>query len=425
MPDAAQETAPATSPPPTPAPIPAAAVEHVPAQATTVAPVEHAAAHAAAANDAHGNSHAAHAHSHALNFKDLNLMSGGSPGDQSAYGHAFNFDDLNASHNMPYSAIEWVHGHPALILNVAEYATVNYGRLSASDKFKDAQPDAGYQTWANEIAARATYKGVPAPELAKAMTVARDEAWIGALPKMMSFFNHQIFWSTIALILMTLVLLVFFRRRVDQVKPSGRVQHMLEVLVLFVRDDIVRPNIKHHPDAWVPYFASLLIALLTMNLFGLVPLFGTATGNIAVTTGFALTTASLMLFMGIKENGPVLFWIKLVPVHWSWHPGKMLLWFFLAFSEILQLVIRPVVLAIRLFANTLAGHSVLLVFATLGFVFYSSDHNATGMATTLGVFGWLLTIPFYGLELLVALLQAYIFTLLSAVFIGLCAHPEH
>jgi F-type H+-transporting ATPase subunit a len=221
------------------------------------------------------------------------------------------------------------------------------------------------------------------------------------------------------------VLLVFARRRVDQVKPSGRIQHMIEALVLFVRDDIVRPNIKHHPDAWVPYFGSMFLALLACNLFGLIPLFGTATGNIAVTTGLALTTAFLMIFMGIKENGPVMFWIKLVPVHWSWHPGNMLLWFFLAFSEILQLVIRPVVLAIRLFANMLAGHSVLLVFATLGFIIYSSDHNAVGMSTTMGVFGWILTIPFYALELLVALLQAYIFTLLSAVFIGLCAHPEH
>jgi len=352
----------------------------------------------------HADAHAAHAAHHS---------------------HAFNFDDLNASHNMPYSAIEWVHGHPALILNAAEYATVNFGRLSHTDQFKAAQPDAGYQTWANEIAARATYKGVPAPELAKAMTVARDEAWIGALPKVMSFFNHQTFWSTIALILAALVLLVFARRKIDQFKPANRIQHMIEAIVLFVRDDIVRPNIKHHPETWVPYFGAMFIALLSCNLFGLIPLFGTATGNIAVTSGLALTTAFLMIFMGIKENGPVMFWIKLVPIQWSWHPGNMLLWFFLAFSELLQLVIRPVVLAIRLFANMLAGHSVLLVFATLGFIIYSSDNNATGMATTMGIFGWILTIPFYALELLVALLQAYIFTLLSAVFIGLCAHPEH
>ena len=396
MPDAVPETTP-TTPVATPAataPAPIAA----PAPATLESHAAEA-GHEQAAEAGHG-----HAEGHA---------------------HAFNFDALNASHNMPYSAIEWVHGHPVLILNAAEYASVNFARLSATEQFKDAHAAPDYSTWATEVGNAATYKGVPAQELAKAMTVARDEAWLGALPKPLAFFNHQTFWSTIALVLTTLLLLVFARRRVDQVKPAGRIQHMLEALVLFVRDDIVRPNIKHHPDAWLPYFASIFIALLAMNLFGLVPIFGTATGNIAVTSGLALTTGFLMLFMGIKENGPVMFWIRLVPVHWSWHPGNMLLWFFLAFSEILQLVIRPVVLAIRLFANMLAGHSVLLVFATLGFIIYSSDHNAYVMSGSMGAFGWLLTIPFYALELLVALLQAYIFTLLSAVFIGLCAHPEH
>jgi F-type H+-transporting ATPase subunit a len=339
--------------------------------------------------------------------------------------HAFNFDDLNASHNQPYSAIEWVHGHPVLLLNAGEYAQVNFTRLSHSEKFASASPDAATASWATEIANGASYKGVSGQQLAKAMTVAIDESYLGALPKSLSFFNHQTFWSTIALVLAALLLLVFARRKIDQHKPVNRIQHVIEALILFVRDDIVRPNIKHNPEVWVPYFGSLFIGLLAMNLFGLIPLFGTATGNIAVTTAFALTTAFLMIFMGVKENGPVMFWVKLVPVHWSWHPGNMLLWIFLAFSEILQLVIRPIVLAIRLFANVLAGHSVLLVFATLGFIVYAGDNNAIGMSTTMGVFGWFLTVLFYALELLVAMLQAYIFTLLSAVFIGLCAHPEH
>jgi F-type H+-transporting ATPase subunit a len=341
------------------------------------------------------------------------------------HGHAFNFDDLNASHNKPYSAIEWVHGHPVLILDAAEYAQVNFSRLSHSEKFAITKPTPEIASWAKEVANQSHYKGVGEQQLATAMTVAIDEAYLGALPKPLAFFNHQTFWSTIALILVALLLLVFARRKAEQYKPINRIQHMIEAVVLFVRDDIVRPNIHHHPDAWVPYFASLFIALLTMNLFGLVPLFGTATGQIAVTVGLSLTTAFLMLFMGIKENGPVMFWIKLVPVQWSWHPGNMLLWFFLAFSEILQLIIRPAVLSIRLFANILAGHSVLLVFATIGFIIYSNDNDSLIMASSMGVLGWFLTVMFYALEVLVSLLQAYIFTLLSAVFIGLCAHPEH
>jgi ATP synthase subunit 6 len=396
VPDAVQDTAPAPTPAPAAAPAASAAPPAVHAVATEPA---HAATPGAEAG------HAEHAGGHA--------------------GHHFNFDALNASHNQPYPAIEWVHGHPVLLLNAAEYAQVNYARLSEAKEFAEAKADPAYITWASQVANGASYRGVPAQELAKAMTVARDEAYLGSLPQALSFFNHQTFWSTIALTLTALVLLVFCRRKPEQVKPANRMQHMIEALVLFVRDDIVRPNIHHHPDAWVPYFASMFFALTACNLFGLIPLFGTATGNIGVTVALAMTTAVLMLFMGIKENGPVMFWVKLVPIKWSWHPGNMLLWIFLAFSEILQLVIRPSVLAIRLFANMLAGHSVLLVFATLGFIIFASDPTALGMSTTMGAFGWFLTIPFYALELLVALLQAYIFTLLSAVFIGLCAHPEH
>ncbi len=342
-----------------------------------------------------------------------------------AHAHAFDFDAVNASHNMPYSAVEWVHGHPALILNAGEYAQVNWARLSSTDQFAKAQPDAGYQTWANEIVSKASYKGVPAAELAKAMTVARDEAWLGAFPKPLAFFNHQTFWSTIALVLTTLLLLVFARRRVDQYNPVSRIQHVIEALVLFVRDDIVRTNIKHHPDVWVPFFASLFLALLACNLFGLVPLFASATGNIFVTAAFSLAIMVLMIFMGIKENGPVGFWIKLVPVPWSWNPLMMVLWFFLFVMEVSQVFIRPIVLAIRLFANMFAGHTVLLVFASLGFVIHASDPSSPVLTGTLGVFGWLMTVALYALELLVAFLQAYVFVLLSAVFIGLCAHPEH
>ena len=357
-------------------------------------------------------------------------VSGAAPVPEHPAGHRYDFAAINASHNMPYSAIEWVHGHPALILNAADYAQANFGHLSESPEFATAD-GARYTEWAAQVVARKgkDYHGPETAELAKAMTVARDEAWFGALPQGLSFFNHQTFWSTVALSVTALILLVFARRKPEQHKPANRFQHIVESLVLFVRDDIVRPNIKHHPDAWVPYFASYFLALLVCNLFGLIPLFGTATGNIGVTAAFSLTTAFLMLFMGLKENGPVLFFIRLVPVHWSWNPGAMLLWFFLLFTEVLQLVIRPLVLAIRLFANMLAGHSVLLVFVSLGFIIYASaphgEHGSLAMSGAMGVFGWLMTVAFYALELLVALLQAYIFVLLSAVFIGICAHPEH
>lgn len=339
--------------------------------------------------------------------------------------HGFDFDVLNTSHNQAYPAIEWVHGHPVLLLNAAEYAQINFARLSGAKEYASAKVDPDYATWAGQLANGASYRGVPAQDLAKAMTVARDESLLGSLPSALSFFNHQTFWSTIALVLTALVLLVFCRRKPEQVKPANRIQHVIEALVLFVRDDIVRPSIKHNADAWTPFFASLFMVILTCNVFSLVPLFATATGNLAVTAVWSLSIGVLMLFMGIKNNGPVRFWITLVPVPWSWNPLGMALWFFLFVLEVAQLVIRPTVLAMRLCINLFAGHSVLLVFACLGFIIVAGDHSAITSGVAMGIAGWVLTVILYFLELLVAVLQAFIFTMLSAVFIGLCAHPEH
>jgi len=344
------------------------------------------------------------------------------------HGHAFSFEALNEGHNYPSPAIAWGHGTPQLVLNAPKYALKNYDVLSQKAAFASVTVKDGYAQWAQDVAAEPGYAGPPAADLAKAMTVADQSAWLGSLPRALSFFNHQTFWSTIALCLMAIVLLVTHRRRVDQHKPEGRVQHILESIVLFVRDEIVRPNFQHSPrqgDAWVPFFGAMMLALLTCNLFGLIPLFGTATGGIGTTAAFAGIIALLMLVLGMKENGVVGFWVSLVPVHWKWDPGTMALWIFLFVSELISLTTRPIVLAVRLFANMFAGHIVLLVFASLGFIVFASQPENVGMSVGLGMFGWVMAFALYALELLVALLQAYIFTLLSAVFIGLCMHPEH
>jgi F-type H+-transporting ATPase subunit a len=337
----------------------------------------------------------------------------------------FNFDEVRKSHSQSYPAVEWVHGHPVLILDLAGYARLNYDHIHDKPGFATANPDLDTMVWANATASAAYYHGPPAAELAKSMVVARDESLLGSLPRALSFFDQQTFWSTIALTLTALVLLVFARRKPTQYQPVNRIQHLLEAAVLFVRDDIVRPNIKHHPDAWTPFFASLFLALLACNLLGLIPLFATATGNIFVTAAFALSIMGLMFYIGIRENGLFAFWVKLVPLPWSWNPLMMLLWLFLFVMEISQLFIRPVALALRLFANMFAGHTVILVFASLGFVIHASDPTSHMQTLSLGAFGWVMTVALYALELLVALLQAYVFVLLSAVFIGLCADPEH
>jgi F-type H+-transporting ATPase subunit a len=338
--------------------------------------------------------------------------------------HGFNFDLLNESHNWGYPAIEWIHGKgPQLILNLPAYADRNQAVLSAKPEFADAAPTAEQKDWA---AAYGLDHGIAdTSTLAKCMVVAQHEAQLGTMPRgILSGFTHQTFWSTIALLLLAAVLLIFAKRKPDQYRPTNRLQHVIEMMVLFVRDDIVRPNISHHSERWTPFIASLFFALLACNLFGLVPIFGTATSSIWVTAAFAVPVFLLMLFQGFVNNGPG-FPFKLVPVHWSWNPMDMIIWILLLGIELFSLVVKPSVLAIRLFANMLAGHTVLLVFASLGFIVCATNPDQTGMFTGLGIASWFIAVAFYFLELLVAFIQAYVFALLTAVFIGSCIHPEH
>jgi len=333
----------------------------------------------------------------------------------------FHFAEHNEHHNHAYGAIEYISGCPLLILNLPEYADSNFEVLHAKAAANAVTSTTSDVSWAQDYVAR--HPGRDPQDLATAMTVASSESWLGTFPRELSFFNHQTFWSTIALLLLTATMLIFARRRIDQLKPASRTQHIFEVLVLFIRDDVVRPNIAHG-DRWVPFFTSLFLVILACNLFGIIPFFATATGNIGVTGAFALFIFILMMYQGMKQNGPVGFFFNIIPVKWSWKPFDMAIFILLMAIEWLSLLTRPIILAIRLFANMLAGHTVLLVFLSLGFII-NENAGSLVMAHGLGAAGWLISIPFYALELLVAVIQAYIFTLLSAIFIGQCAHPEH
>ena len=145
-------------------------------------------------------------------------------------------------------------------------------------------------------------------------------------------------------------------------------------------------------------------------------------GNIGMTAAWALIVLFSMLYFGMKEQGPK-FWINLVPIPFTL--GMSPIWFLLLIIEIMGLFIKPIALAIRLFANMFAGHTVMLVFLSLGFVIISQDPGNTTLAHILGISGWIFSILFYFMELLVAFIQAYVFTMLAAMFIGMSIHPEH
>lgn len=202
--------------------------------------------------------------------------------------------------------------------------------------------------------------------------------------------------------------------------PRGAGSNLVESLLLFVRDGIARPSIGgHDADRFLPYLWTVFFFILFSNLLGLIPGFASATGNINVTAVLAFMTLATVIMAGSKQMGLVGFWLGLVP-HLDvpiWL--KPALWLLMLVIEVAGLFIRHIVLSIRLFANMLAGHIVLTVI--LGFILTVLGTNFIYVVAPASIIG---ALALYFLELLVAVLQAYIFTFLSALFIGSAVHPH-
>jgi F-type H+-transporting ATPase subunit a len=188
------------------------------------------------------------------------------------------------------------------------------------------------------------------------------------------------------------------------VTGAGR---FLEPIILYIRDDIAIPNIgvKKY-KRYMPYLLTVFFFVWFLNLFGLTPLGVNVTGNIAITFALALITFIITQFSGNANYWKHIFWMPGVPV-----PMKIIL----APIELLGVIIKPFALMIRLYANIMAGHIVLMSLIGLIFVF----HNWIGSSLT-----FVLSFAISMIELLVALLQAYIFTMLSALYFGF-AVEEH
>lgn len=201
-----------------------------------------------------------------------------------------------------------------------------------------------------------------------------------------------------------LLLLAFMGRKRDQNGvPKGVLAHVIESLALFVRDEIVIPSIgKAEAPRYTIYFTSLFFFILSVNWLGLIPGFFTGTGVVAVTASLAVVTFLMTQLAGIRSAGlggylahltggvPVFLWPIMIPV------------------ELLGLFTKPFALLARLFANMLGGHMVLFFLLALIFVW------TVGAA----VVSVPLAIAIYCLEIFVGILQAYLFVLLSAIFVG-------
>jgi F-type H+-transporting ATPase subunit a len=252
-------------------------------------------------------------------------------------------------------------------------------------------------------------------------------------------------WIVAAIVFVVVTLSVRRYLRQDRHIPSG-FMNALEFFVMYLRDNIIEPNVG---KKWVHAYASLLLTffafILTANLIGIIPIFDvlslvnhtvlhapeesffarvlhggvTPTGNYNVTAALATVTFLTIIVAGSRAHGFVQHWKNLVP-----HGVPLWLYPLLIPLEIIGMLVRPFALTMRLAANMTGGHIAILAILSFVFIFF----ELFGQAAAMGV-GVVLSLPvgvgLLGLELIVILVQAYVFTLLSAVFIGMAIHAHH
>jgi F-type H+-transporting ATPase subunit a len=253
-------------------------------------------------------------------------------------------------------------------------------------------------------------------------------------------------WLVAALLFTVATLLV--RRYVRQPRPVPTgAMNLLELTVEFVRDQIVRPNVgSKWVKTWTPVLLTFFLFILGANAIGLVPIFdtlalidhtlihssdhsflkrlihggATATGNFNVTAGLATVTFVSIIAAGSMAHGFVRHWLNLIPHGVPWP-----LYFLLIPLEILGMLVRPFALTMRLAANMTGGHIALLAIISFVFIFARLAGTAVVGIGTGVVFAVPLAVGISALEIIVVLVQAYVFTLLSAVFIGMAIHAHH
>lgn len=223
------------------------------------------------------------------------------------------------------------------------------------------------------------------------------------------------------MILSTLLLFWIFMsvakryKKTEGAAPKG-MQNLLEPLILFVRDEVAEPSIGHNYKRYMPFLLTIFFFIWMSNMLGLLPFLGgmNITGNIAVTAMLALFTFIITTVSGNKG-----YWMHIIAP-----PGvPYALYILLVPIEIIGVFLKPIVLMLRLFANITAGHIIILAFTCLIFIFQDLYGTGVGWASSIGtlIFGIFMNI----LELLVAFLQAYVFTLLSALYFGMATEEAH
>jgi F-type H+-transporting ATPase subunit a len=245
--------------------------------------------------------------------------------------------------------------------------------------------------------------------------------WVVDLPNVYGFqITRFMVMEVVAAVLLIAIMIPVVRHISRTPVSRGWFVNMIEAVLMFVRDKIARPSIGGHgADQFLPYLWTVFFFILFNNVLGMIPGFASPTGNINMTIVLGLATLAVVLITGMREQGLVGYWVAIVPHLDVPALIKPPLWVLMFFIEVAGLLIRHMVLAVRLFANMFAGHVVLSVILGFTVMAWSSMAFYLVMPVSVGV-----VVALSMLELFVALLQAYVFTFLSAMFIGAAAHPH-
>lgn len=327
-------------------------------------------------------------------------------------GHEFHFMDIPKNGEK----------HPVTIpLPIILYSPQRGWDFFMSSKFHHGhEPFKGYRLLTEEYLEEMTRDGIDVKKeglnVGKIIPLTAEGKWDRSVSLYDVSVTRNVVQMILALFILVWIMLVIARRyaRGEGVKtaPKG-VQNLLEPVITFVRDEVAKPNLGNKYEKYLPYLLTVFFFILINNLFGLIPGSANVTGNIAVTVVLGLISFAVILFSSNKH-----YWGHIINP-----PGMPLgVKFILIPVEILSVFIKPFALIIRLFANMVAGHIIIICLISLIFIFAGLNVYA-GWGTSL--FSIAFTVFIYFIEILVAFIQAFIFSMLTAVFVGQAFEGGH
>jgi F-type H+-transporting ATPase subunit a len=310
------------------------------------------------------------------------------------------FSEHHSNEN-PFQQL-YLHLMPARLVSHVEHADAGAHGLEAGDHGMEAAH-----------AADPSLIALPLPE---------SLAFVDSTWEARGAAHPELFMTNLQIFQIAAVLLIFILfSGIPSYLRTGRGDYFTKLFcgfAMYIRDEMVVPVMgRNTGNKYLPYFLTIFFFILFMNLMGLVPGSATATASVFVTGALAAITLFSMVFCGMIVQGPLAFWKNLVP------HVPLALWPLMFIVELLGLFVKPFALMVRLFANMTGGHMVVLSFMGLIFFFAQSMGDSVGYAASPVAVGFAVFIMI--IEAFVAMLQAYIFTQLSIIFVNGSIHPEH